>query len=342
MNEYPTYSNRPDQPDGFDQPSSPVLDLRRERLQVSSIALAITFITLATLLLRFVLELIVQLVFPALAEQGWYEMVSSMLPMHLIAMPLSYLIYRFGTASPPKPKKINLAVWLALLTVTLAVTYIGNFIGIAVNTLIGLITGEPVQNGLQELTGQTPFWANLLFVGILAPILEEIFYRKLVIDRLRRYGDLTAVLVSGTLFGLLHGNFSQFFYAAMGGILFGYIYLYTGKLRYTIALHMTVNLLGGVLVPTIANRIDVEALQSGSAEALLNNLLPLATLGGYLMLAFACIILAPIVIVLLRKHIRFASGEIKLTCKDFFKIFLLNPTVWILLILTVVSFILSI
>ena len=234
---------------------------------------------------------------------------------------------------------MTFAAWLALLTITFAVTYIGNYIGIAVNAIISMITGKPVENQLQTLTEQTPFWANLLFVGILAPILEEIFYRKLVIDRLRRYGDLVAILVSGLLFGLLHGNFSQFFYACMAGFLFGYVYLYTGKLRYTIALHMTVNLVGGVFISEVSRHLDMEALASGSIDAILQNLLPLSLFGGYLVVVLACLVLGPISVILLRKHIRFEKGEIKLNAKDFLRIFLLNPSVWVLLLLILVTFI---
>ena len=319
---------------------TPTLDLPRERRQVASVAFAIVFITLATLLLQVVLVPLITLFAPSLARRSWFTIVVSTAPMYLVAMPLSLLLYRLGTASPPQKRNMSFAAWLALLSVTFAVTYIGNYIGIAVNAIISMITGEPVENELQTLTEQTPFWANLLFVGILAPILEEIFYRKLVIDRLRRYGDTVAILVSGTLFGLLHGNFSQFFYACMAGFLFGYVYLYTGKLRYTVALHMTVNLIGGVFISEVAKRLDLEALESGTMEAFLQNLLPLSMFGGYLIFVFACMILGPISIILLRKHIRFEKGEIRLSPKSFFRIFLWNPPVWILLLLILLSFIL--
>ena len=331
------YSPFPSEESKADLTPSP--DLTREHIQVSSIALAITFITLATIVLQIVFTRLFSLLSPSLSAKPWYTMINSMMPMYLFAMPLSLLLYRIGKPSPPAKRNISLAAWLALLSITFAVTYIGNFIGIGVNAIISLLTGKPVENQLQTLTQQTPFWANLLFVGILAPILEEIFYRKLVIDRLRRYGDLVAILVSGVLFGLLHGNFSQFFYACLGGFLFGYVYLYTGKLRYTIALHMTVNLVGGVFISEITKRIDLAALESGSVEALLQNLVPLSLFGGYLTLVLSCLILGPISIILLRRHIRFARGEIRLSPKTFFRIFLFNPSVWILLILLILGFI---
>lgn len=49
------------------------------------------------------------------------------------------------------------------------------------------------------------------------------------------------------MFGMAHGNFSQFFYAFGIGILWAYVYAKTGKVRYTIGFHMLFNLLGGVI-----------------------------------------------------------------------------------------------
>ena len=336
MNDYPFPENNTERNE-----MPPLPDLQRERSQISSIALAITFITLTTMLLQLVLGLLFAFFAPPVVNRPWFTMLLSTLPMYLIAMPLSLLLYRLGKPSPPPKRRIGFPAWLALLTVTFAVTYIGNYIGIAVNAIISMITGEPVENPLQNLTAQAPFWANLLFVGILAPILEEIFYRKLVIDRLRRYGDLVAILVSGTLFGLLHGNFSQFFYACMVGFLFGYVYLYSGKLRYTVALHMAVNLVGGVFTSELLKWIDLEALESGSMDAILQNLLPLSLYGGYLVFVLACMILGPISVFLLRKHIRFQKGEVKLNSKSFCHVVLANPSVWILFALILISFLLN-
>ena len=38
-------------------------------------------------------------------------------------------------------------------------------------------------------------------------------------DRLLGYGQKTAIIISGIMFGMAHGNFSQFFYAFGIGIL---------------------------------------------------------------------------------------------------------------------------
>ena len=57
--------------------------------------------------------------------------------------------------------------------------------------------------------------------------------------------ELLAITVSAISFGLFHGNLTQFFYATLLGLIFGYVYTKTGKVIYSMALHMLVNFFGG-------------------------------------------------------------------------------------------------
>ena len=77
---------------------------------------------------------------------------------------------------------------------------------------------------------------------VCAPIIEEFFFRKLMIDRTAGRGEGLAVLASATLFGLMHGNLGQFFLAFLIGLLFGVVYLKTRNIRYTMFLHFMINL----------------------------------------------------------------------------------------------------
>ena len=45
---------------------------------------------------------------------------------------------------------------------------------------------------------------------IIAPVMEELVFRKYLVDRLVPYGQKTAVVLSGLFFGLFHGNFISF------------------------------------------------------------------------------------------------------------------------------------
>ena len=305
-------------------------DLRRERLQAVSIALGISLITLLTAAFQYLLVFLVYRFAPAIADTDWYYIVLSTAPMYAFAMPLSLLLFRIGRSDPPPTRRMSFPVWLGVLAICFTLMYAGNFIGIIVNTIISIFTGKPVINDLAELTLQTPLWANLLFCGILAPIFEEIFYRKLVIDRLRRYGDLAAILMSGLLFGLIHGNFSQFFYASFIGVVFGYIYLRTGKLRYTIALHMAVNLIGGVYVTEMTKLLTPILESTDPLLAMVENPACVTMVLLYFLFLAACVVATPIALVLLWKKIGFEKAQVKLSGNTAVRVFLLNPAVWLL------------
>lgn len=70
-----------------------------------------------------------------------------------------------------------------------------------------------------------------------------------MLDKLRDYGDQTAIWVTALMFGLFHGNLSQFFYAFVLGLFFGYVAIKTNRIRYSIVLHIMVNMLGAVIMP---------------------------------------------------------------------------------------------
>ncbi len=116
---------------------------------------------------------------------------------------------------------------------------------------IGIVLGNfPSFFGVQEpnsieqlLEGLT--WEALpmyLYTVIGAPLFEELACRKLLCDRLHPYGEGYAMVASGLLFGLIHGNSTQFFLAFLLGMLFAMVYLRTGKILYTMLLHGMINL----------------------------------------------------------------------------------------------------
>lgn len=110
--------------------------------------------------------------------------------------------------------------------------------------LFGTIFGSDF-SGLTT-TADVPWYITLLTTVIIAPIVEEIMFRRILLRRLLPDGELYAIVISGLAFGLFHMNFYQFFYAAALGFLFALIIVKTGKLWHTIALHMAINFLASV------------------------------------------------------------------------------------------------
>ena len=107
---------------------------------------------------------------------------------------------------------------------------------------------------------------------LLAPFLEELIFRKQIIDRLGKYGEKTAIFFSGITFGLFHMNLFQFFYAFGLGVIFAYVYTRTRMLRYSVIMHMIINFMGAVIAPAIVRlsesimTVDPEAIDQFTKE----------------------------------------------------------------------------
>lgn len=87
------------------------------------------------------------------------------------------------------------------------------------------------------------FPVQLLCVGIIIPIMEELIFRGLVYKRMRRRVSATRAVVSSALFfGLYHGNSVQMIYGALCGLLLAYLYEKYGSLKAPIFAHVLMNI----------------------------------------------------------------------------------------------------
>ena len=81
----------------------------------------------------------------------------------------------------------------------------------------------------------------LLFSSVVAPVFEEYIYRHLLLRPLKIIGDTPAIILSALIFGLVHGNFDQFAYAFLSGIILGLIAVRYDSIIPSIILHLINN-----------------------------------------------------------------------------------------------------
>lgn len=202
-------------------------------------------------------------------DSDWSFWITNMVPLYLFGVPASLLIFRMIPKSAPEKAPLAPGLLAKAVFVCFFMMYSGNLIGILVVNILRRHTGEGQGNVLEVLPLTGALLPRILFLAILAPLFEELIFRKLLIDRTRVYGEKLAVLLSGLLFGLFHGNLNQFFYATLIGFCLAYVYLRTGKVRYTILLHMLINLNGGIISMELATR-TIGSLSFGEALSLTN------------------------------------------------------------------------
>lgn len=220
-------------------------------------------------------------------NRAWISIAVSCVSMYGVGFFLSKALFSLL----PKGQGVQQEHWslgkrILYFIICMSFMYIGNLIGNAMMFAVGVFTGKGMPtNQMTELLMESNAWLNLLSMVILAPIVEEWLFRKLLLDRITRFGQLPAVLLSAFFFALAHGNFYQFFYAFGLGALFAYLYVKTGKIRYTIEVHMAINFLGGIVAPEL-----VKWQQRMADRGPLFWALPMMMLAAYGLLLIGCTI----------------------------------------------------
>lgn len=175
---------------------------------------------------------------------------------YILPFPIFYWLMKKINTTKLEKTSINIKTFIIYIGITLTLMWIGNIIGLTITSLLSNSLQNDIANPVQQLINSADIWFNLIVISIIAPIFEEILFRKFLIDRSIKYGAKVSIILSAVIFALFHGNLNQFFYALLMGGFFAYIYIRTGKITYTIILHIIVNLLGSVVSLFIANSVN--------------------------------------------------------------------------------------
>lgn len=143
-----------------------------------------------------------------------------------------------------KPLRGSLLIITALISLSL-LNYLYNYV-LNWNSVMSIeeqLNTETVQFR-NETTIQILF--NILFIGFLAPVIEELLFRGFLFSYLNRSGKvLFASLLTSALFGLMHSGL--FFFAFTMSIMSIMLYKYTKSLRASIYFHIAWNSLSVLL-----------------------------------------------------------------------------------------------
>lgn len=222
----------------------------------------------------------------------------TMLSMYPLAVPLTALLMKWVPAKGKTgQERWNFGKLCGFFVVSMGVLYGGNIMGTMLMAIAGIIKGEPIINDMQELIMSMEPWTITLAAVIVAPVMEELVFRKFLLDRIAGFGHWTAMVVSGLMFGIAHGNFYQFFYAFGLGMIFAYIYLHTGNILYTIGFHMVINFWGSILPLGLLKIIEKNVVIGGFMSI------------GNMMVMFGFVICGIILLIICRKDLSFFPAE---------------------------------
>lgn len=237
-----------------------VADIHAARKIFSRVGFSFFMLAFVSVVMQTAVIYFVDWAFPNWSPSSLAYYALMLLPMYLVAAPICVLLLSRLEPKPMEQKSLTFGAFLGFLVMCLPVMYAGNLLGTLITQWMADKTGSASTESISSLIMGSDLLSNFIFVGMVAPIIEELLFRKFLIDRIVKYGEGIAILTSALMFGLFHGNFTQFFYAFGLGLMFAFVYCRTGKVRYSIGLHMIINTLGAVLAPFLLSKIDYNAL----------------------------------------------------------------------------------
>ena len=283
---------------------------RGARRHLSRIGGTLVLLAVLAPLMRMAAQAVVQAFFPQMLHNSWGQFAVMMLPWYLTIVPVALLLLRTNTLGIPPKRRLRPGKTLALLPMSYSLVFLGSLMGNVVILFITLIRRQAPQGGtVQFLTTADPL-PTFVFAVLLAPVIEEVLFRKFLVDALYPYGELPAILISGSAFGLFHGNFQQFFYAAMLGCLFAFVYCRTGNIWYTVGLHAFINFIGTTVSRFLLDRFDIQAMLRGDTSVLTKDPAALIGLLIYLMLLMALVVTGISLFIWYARKTRFRRGVV--------------------------------
>lgn len=199
------------------------------------------------LVLNLFIGLFISMINPNLLSNQTMMTFFSAIWTYLLPLPIFIYIMRKTEAKTLEKHKMTVKTFAICISITMFLMWIGNIMGVIITSGIGSLIQHEVANPINDVINNSGLVANLIIITTIAPIFEELIFRKLLIDRTIKYGGTISVLLSGLLFAFFHGNLNQFFYAFLLGGFFAIIYIKTGQIKYTIGLHMIINFIGSVV-----------------------------------------------------------------------------------------------
>ena len=159
-------------------------------------------------------------------------------------------IFMFGKLNKTKPKEVlkfydfNKISFKAVL-LSLGIGIVIYLLNILVSTFFNFfISLFGYQFSSSETMTSYPFWlliVNLIFTAVLPGICEETAHRGLLLKGLSPANPRVAIIISSLLFGLLHMNVEQVFYATLIGMVLGFITTISESIYPAMIIHFTNN-----------------------------------------------------------------------------------------------------
>ena len=185
---------------------------------------------------------IADIVYTAIIQIG----IILVLPMSLYTL---FLHNKTGFVDTFRDTQLNGKINFKVILISFGLGLLAFFVNIAISTLFnGILSFFGYSQPVSVSTGYEsmfPNWATFLIqlntVAILPAICEEFLHRGVLLNGLKEIGIKKTILISSLMFGLLHFNINQFFYATILGMLMALVSVVSKSIYPAMIIHFTNN-----------------------------------------------------------------------------------------------------
>lgn len=154
-------------------------------------------------------------------------------------------------------KMVSPLKFLLIIPFALFVMYAGNAFLSALQTIFPSLVDSAYLEAQEYLWGCS-ITIQILEVVIIGPIVEELIFRGLIYNRIKRMTKIIpAAIISALLFGIFHGNFLQGIYGFIFGLATVFVYEKYKTMAALILFHMSGNLIS-VILQYVTNNTGVD------------------------------------------------------------------------------------
>lgn len=155
------------------------------------------------------------------------------------------LYFSYNKANRIEQKSCNLSfkkanIWTCLLSCFAGIVAFFGFLVLIEGVFGNLFHAVGIESSGVEIRNNTVgfYFLNLLLLGIVPPICEELIFRGMIFQGLKeRFKPFTSVVLTALLFALMHQNVSQFIYPLLLGFVLTVVMDKTNNLLYPMLIH---------------------------------------------------------------------------------------------------------
>lgn len=184
-------------------------------------------------ILQYILIIISSLIYIITGHKKLNEFLNSYCSFILILFYIITIIYLYKK-NKRKEIKLNKKYYLPLIS-------LGISIACLLNMMIFLLTKPTITNKIN---------LQILFIssGIIGPIYEEILFRYILLNRLKKFNtQKKSIIISTIMFSILHLSPIKIIYAFIIGIVLAIIYQKTNNIISSIIIHISANIISLLL-----------------------------------------------------------------------------------------------